>query len=107
MINTKAFWEIVKDEYERHSSWGTYMCLASGAFQSAWSHPESETRAALLQLGAEFLIAVPEFNFMRAANDEVGASVLFKPSKDTFYINDEQRVSVRKAFINWNLERCK
>ncbi len=107
MINTRAFWEIVKDEYECHSSWGTYLCLASEAFKSAWSHPESNTRDALQQLGAEFLAAMPHFNFMRATNDEVGASVLFKPSKDTFSINDEQRISVRKAFINWNLERCK
>jgi hypothetical protein len=103
MINTKAFWEIVRDEYEHHSSWGIYMCLASEAFKSAWNN----SRTTLQQLGAEFLAAVPEFNFMHTTNDEDGASVLFKPSKDTLYITDEQRIEVRKAFINWNLERCK
>ena len=102
MINTKAFWEIVRDEYERNSSWGIYMCLASEAFKSAWN----DSRTTLLQLGAEFLIAMPEFNFMHIYLSGE-PDVLFKPSKDTFYITDEQRISVRKAFINWNLERCK
>ena len=105
MINTKAFWEIVKDEYE-HLCGMVYLCIASGAFQDAWSHPESETRAALLQCGMEFLIATPEYNFMRVG-DAIDPSVLFRPNAGIFYVTDEQRIEVRKAFINWNLERCK
>jgi len=104
MINTKAFWEIVKDEYERLCGM-VYLCIASGAFRDAWSHPESETRAALLQCGREFLAATPGYNFMHV-NDAFGPSVLFKPEAG-FRVTDEQRIIVRKAFINWNLERCK
>lgn len=90
-VNTKAFWQKVKDEYKVGTSYS--ICSSSITFRDAWKF-NLRSKETIRELAEHFLISCKEVRKV-----ELGFSWLFECHSFDY------GVKIRKDFIDWCIQK--
>lgn len=87
-VNSKAFWEKVKEEYRPNKTGYTFICSQSSTFEEVWSNLKK--RKAIKNLGKKYLSNIDSDFY-------IGFETLFNSEKEM----DSTFIEIRKDFIDW------
>jgi hypothetical protein len=90
-VESKEFWEKVKDEYNSSHNVHISICFRSPTFENSWDNVDH--RLSILELAYDYLLA-------NKHQELIGFDYLFINSK-----NREEGKKIRQNFINWCIER--